>query len=356
VQQSIRRNKMSTYLQPQSDPQEQVPQISLCAIVKNEAHCLSSMLLSVKDLVSEMIIVDTGSSDNTQEIAKSHGARVESFAWGDDFSAARNFSLSLATKEWILVLDADECLDADSIPLLKKLITGERSAYSVNRRHYVLPSFPGDMTLLPDNHPARELGAVGYFTTHDIRLLPRDARVMFSGAVHESVEDAVYRAGMAFPLVEIVVHHYGHLESAEERTKKAEMYLTLAEKKAHGAPLDWRAWFQLGVEYQGLGRDSEAATSFQTALQQYDEFAPGWRQLGLSLCRMGDTLSGLSALQKAFKLDQTCLITWCALGEALIVVGDLQGAEHCFNTILHYAPAHTVALKRLAEIAQSKAG
>jgi tetratricopeptide (TPR) repeat protein len=339
-----------------SAPQQKPPQISLCAIVKNEAHCISRMLASVADVVSEMIVVDTGSSDNTQEIAKSHGARVESFAWGDDFSAARNFSLSLATKEWILVLDADECLDAESIPLVKTLIHGAPSAYSVKRRHYAPPSYPGDMTVLPDNHPARALGAVGYFTTHDIRLLPRDSRIMFSGAVHESVEDSVYRAGFPFPITEILVHHYGHLESAEERAKKAELYLALAEKKAHSAPLDWRAWFQLGVEYQGLGRDSEAVASFQTALKQYDEFAPAWRQLGLSLCRMGDTLGGLAALQKAFQLDQTCLITWHALGEALLVVGDLEGAKHCFNTILQYAPTHTAALRRLAEIAEGRRG
>jgi tetratricopeptide (TPR) repeat protein len=312
------------------------------------------MLLSVADVASEIIIVDTGSSDNTQEIAKSYGARVELFAWGDDFSAARNFSLSLATSEWILVLDADECLDAESLPLLKKLISGARSAYSLNRRHYVLPSYPGDTTLLPNNHPVRALGAVGYFTTHDIRLLPRDPKVMFSGAVHESVEDAVYRAGIAFPRTELTVHHYGNLEPAEERARKAELYLALAEKKAHSARVDWRAWFQLGVEYQSVGRDTEAVTSFQTSLGQYNEFAPAWRQLGLSLCRMGDTLAGLSALQKAFKLDETCLITWCALGEALLVVGDLEGAKHCFNTILYYAPTHTAALKRLTEISQGK--
>lgn len=343
---------MSLPSQPTAD--QKSPELSLCAIVKDEAHSLSRMIRSVSDVVSEMIIVDTGSRDNTREIAIKHGARVESFAWGDDFSAARNFSLSLATKDWIIVLDADECLDADSIPLIKKLISGVRSAYSVNRLHYVLPSYSGGMIPLPEEHPARSMGATGYFSTHDIRLLPRDPRIVFSGAVHESAEDAVHRSGFAFPRSDITVHHYGHLESFEERLEKAELYIILAEKKAHSAPDDWRAWFHLGAEYQSLGRDVEAVTSFQRALQIFSGFAPLWRQLGISLCRCGDTLSGLSALQKAFAQDESCPITWCALGEALLCVGDIQGAEHCFSTVVQSIPTHPVALRGLAEIARMR--
>ncbi|RPI67925.1 MAG: glycosyltransferase family 2 protein, partial [Geobacteraceae bacterium] len=84
--------------------------VSLCMIVKNEQSHLARCLRSVKPLVDEMIVVDTGSSDRTQDIAKIFGAKVFEFPWNNDFSKARNFSLSKAAGNWILVLDADETI------------------------------------------------------------------------------------------------------------------------------------------------------------------------------------------------------------------------------------------------------
>lgn len=85
--------------------------ISLCMIVKNEAAILERCMDTVYDLVDEIIIVDTGSSDNTKEIAKKYTDKVYDFTWIDDFAAARNFSFSKATMEYIYAPDADEILD-----------------------------------------------------------------------------------------------------------------------------------------------------------------------------------------------------------------------------------------------------
>jgi glycosyltransferase involved in cell wall biosynthesis len=84
------------------------PLISLCMIVKDEAQRLPRCLASAKPYVDETVVVDTGSQDETISIAKEYGAKVSSFQWCDDFAAARNYSLSLATGQWILLLDADE--------------------------------------------------------------------------------------------------------------------------------------------------------------------------------------------------------------------------------------------------------
>ena len=84
--------------------------LSLCMITKNEEKNLSRCLDSIKDIVDEIIIVDTGSTDKTVEIAKSYGAHIYHYDWNNDFSKARNVSLQKATKDWILVLDADEVL------------------------------------------------------------------------------------------------------------------------------------------------------------------------------------------------------------------------------------------------------
>jgi glycosyltransferase involved in cell wall biosynthesis len=88
-----------------------MPRVSLCLMVKNEAAHLPACLRSAADVVQEMIVVDTGSTDDTKEVAASLGARVFDFAWVDSFAAARNESLRHATGDWIFWLDGDEYLD-----------------------------------------------------------------------------------------------------------------------------------------------------------------------------------------------------------------------------------------------------
>ncbi len=97
-------------------------EVSLCMIVKNEENYLPSCLNSIKDIVDEIIIVDTGSTDKTVDIAKSFGAKVYYFPWHNNFSEARNESLKHATKDWILILDADDELSTKNQENLKDLL------------------------------------------------------------------------------------------------------------------------------------------------------------------------------------------------------------------------------------------
>ena len=109
--------------------------ISLCMIVKNEEKILERCLASIHDLVDEIIIVDTGSKDNTKESAYKFNAKVFDFEWCDDFSAARNFSFSKAEKDYILWLDADDVLleeDRDKFRNLKKTIDNSIDSVSMS--------------------------------------------------------------------------------------------------------------------------------------------------------------------------------------------------------------------------------
>ncbi len=96
--------------------------ISLCLIVKNEEKSLASCLASFRQLADEIIVVDTGSTDRTKKIAKDFGANVFDYKWKDDFSAARNFSLFKAKKEWVMVADADDIIPKKSVDIIKKYL------------------------------------------------------------------------------------------------------------------------------------------------------------------------------------------------------------------------------------------
>ena len=111
--------------------------LSLAMIVKNEESVLGHCLESVQGLVDEIVIVDTGSSDATVEIAEAHGARVFPFAWVNDFALARNYALDRCTGDWLLVLDADEAIDVLDHALIRKICEeGAAPAYRLILRNY----------------------------------------------------------------------------------------------------------------------------------------------------------------------------------------------------------------------------
>ena len=100
--------------------------LSLCLIVKNEEEKLENFLLKLKPHVDEIIIVDTGSTDKTKEIALKFTSDVFDFSWNDDFSSARNFSISKATKDWILVLDPDETITENDLVKIKEITNDKK--------------------------------------------------------------------------------------------------------------------------------------------------------------------------------------------------------------------------------------
>lgn len=145
--------------------------ISLCMIVLNEEIALPLCLSSVKDVVQEIVVLDTGSSDRTVEIAKLFGAKVYYFEWCNDFSAARNQALKYVTGDWILVLDADETLTPEIIPDLQQAI--KRDRYLV-------------INLLRE-----EVGAAQSPYSMVSRLFRRHPDIRFSRPYHAMIDDSV---------------------------------------------------------------------------------------------------------------------------------------------------------------------
>ncbi|MBS7530921.1 glycosyltransferase family 2 protein [Hazenella sp. IB182353] len=148
------------------DPEEIT--ISLCMIVRDEERTLERCLSSIEDIVDEIIIVDTGSTDKTIEIAKKFTDRIYTYQWIDDFADARNFSFQFATKEYILWLDADDYLTEENVEKFKRL------KYSLNRSYDAV-----SMIYRLDNDA---------FTFRKHRLIRRSPHLRWKGFVHEYLE------------------------------------------------------------------------------------------------------------------------------------------------------------------------
>ena len=146
--------------------------LSLCMIVKNEEAVLSRCLESIKDAVDEIIIVDTGSSDATKEIAKKHTDLVYDFKWINNFSAARNFSFSKASKDYIIWLDADD------------VITEENKTKILDLKNNLSDE---DIVMLKYNTAFDENGNA-IFSYYRERIINRKSRLVWKGRVHEAIE------------------------------------------------------------------------------------------------------------------------------------------------------------------------
>ncbi len=223
--------------------------ISLTIIVKNEAATLDRCLASVRDLVDEIIVVDTGSSDNTKQIALQHGARVFNLPWPDSFAAARNESIRHATGQWLLWLDADEYFDDANRAKFRQLLAGlsdDNTAYVMRQRSAAT------------NGSATLVGQVRLFRNHPA--------IRWDYRVHEQILPSVKQAGHAVRDTDIVIEHSGYLDPAL-RHRKLERNLRLLHLDMAERPNDPFTLFNLGWAFADLGRFADAIPLLQRSLQ-----------------------------------------------------------------------------------------
>lgn len=220
--------------------------VTLAMIVKNEAANLEACLESVRGQVSEIVIVDTGSSDNTVEIARKYTDKVYHYPWHEDFSAARNYAIEKATGDWILSLDADEEL-LPGTGYLEQLSSGDNHLEA-----YLLPL---------NNHTSDTTGQYNTFLV--LRLFKNDGRYRFKGRIHEQVTIPDSEAvGIAQgPVI-------GHKRPpAKERNRKRKRNLTLLKKAYTEDPDNDFLRYYLGVEWLALGKPDRALPFFRLAYE-----------------------------------------------------------------------------------------
>jgi glycosyltransferase involved in cell wall biosynthesis len=244
--------------------QLQRPTISLCMIVKNEEQFLEQCLTSVINLVDEIIVVDTGSTDKTKEIASSFGPTLKlfDFKWCDDFAAARNESLKHVTGDWILILDADEIIDKNDFQrVLEAVNQWDVAGYRIMTRNYSNDSaVSGWQPAL--NHTLSK-SFQGWFPSLKVRLFQRN-KSHFVGRMHEVIDEGKLVEHGKITTLSVPVHHYGALKND---ASKQINYFELAKKKIKDSPKDAKAYFELAMQYKKQNDFSSAEQYLDQSLQ-----------------------------------------------------------------------------------------
>lgn len=252
-QKNIFTQKESTIKQEATSKAQ--PLLTLSMIVKNEEKMLPGCLESVKDVVDEIVIVDTGSEDNTIEIAKQWGAKIIQIEWKNDFSYARNIALKNSTGKWILYLDADERLKIEYPHLFRNFLENspeEIGAYicTIESNHIQLD---GSVEHHRGGYP-RLFRNYGY------------PKIKFQGRVHEQITPSIFELKKSILLSDIVIEHLGYNQSREIMEKKVRRNYQLLMEHIKDEPLSSYAWYQLGQTLAQMALFDEAEKAIRFAI------------------------------------------------------------------------------------------
>lgn len=241
--------------------------ISLCMIMRDSAKTLRRCLDNLVGLVDEIIIVDTGSKDDSVKIAQSYGAKVYFDAWQDDFSRPRNIGLEKATKDWILVMDPDEVLLPTDHQAMRWMTRDKNIiAWWITTHNY--NNSRGDMSFRTISHEADPLGQyAGYSPSTKTRFFRNGYGIKFVGCWHELVDWYLMKNKLVTVQSDIIVHHWAHEIAQKDIQSKILFSLKMGEKKVKEWPQNGQCWWELSVAESIIGYRSRAASSLAKAFR-----------------------------------------------------------------------------------------
>lgn len=300
------------------------PGISLCMIVRDEEKFLSDALASVAGVVDEICIIDTGSTDGTVDIARSFGASVQVREWRDDFAWARNEALALATRSWILVLDADERLAADSRDMVAALRT-------------VRPAGVGRW--IRCRNLADDVRGTGATSNAIVRIFPNDADIRYRGKLHEFVARVGDERQLPAIQTDIELIHHGYLTAVTNERKKGERNLRVALAELETHPDEPFAIYNHGMASLLAGDHVTAVRQLERACVLTEKTPRGFRPQALA------TLAGLY-LNSRLPISALSTADQCAAvaptfpdahymrGKALVALGRAHEARDAFGAAI----------------------
>lgn len=246
--------------------------LSLCMIVKDEAKWLKESLAAAKSFVDEIIVVDTGSTDESVAIAEAAGAQVHRAPWEHDYAKAKNLALEHATQDWILVLDADERMTKEDFARLRDFLASTKAdAIKLEIRNYVKEPGLGCITCAASDITQ---GATAYRPIRLARVF-RNKGYRYANRVHEMIEPSIEQAQGIITDAPFVIHHYGILFSANLR-HKLRYYGWLVFKELTEHPENVRALFLAGQFCQERKQFERALTYYQHAAKLDPNYKNVW--------------------------------------------------------------------------------
>ncbi|WP_271000775.1 TPR domain-containing glycosyltransferase [Listeria seeligeri] len=297
------------------------PLISICMIVKNEAHILRQSLASFRKFTEEIIIVDTGSTDETKKIAKEFTDFVYDFEWTGNFSDARNFAATKATGKWVMAIDADECLEEESYLKLKKQLKLQNESIYMAQ----IISFTG------------EKGRVTT-TNHMPRIYKNDGTICFRGVIHEQLE-AVDKHSIEAGIADVKIYHYGYMSEIVEKQGKSNRNLRLLEKEVKNNKDSGFVHFNIGQEMNRLGKKEEALKEFSEAFRLRDDNQYIWAKL--SAYHIADLLEQEKRYEESLAIIEEARIIWPNVPEfplkkanILYLSHQLEDAKEIYQNLL----------------------
>ncbi len=287
--------------------------LSVCMIVKNEEDTLARCLDCIKDIADEIVIVDTGSSDKTVEIAGMFTKNIYHFAWIDDFAAARNFAFSKATMEYTMWLDADDVIDESNRAKLKAL--------KVNLKPEV------DMVMLKYDVAFDENGEPTYSYYRE-RIMKTANHYQWIGAIHEVIQQSGHVIHE-----EISIHH-----KKLHPTEKGRNLRIFEKAVREGKQLDPRQQFYFARELYYNGRFEEAIEMFTKFL----DAGNGWVENNISACKdlsmchyaKNDEKAAIASLFRSFEFDLPRAEILCDIGLHYMRRGNFRTAAYWYHRAL----------------------
>lgn len=226
--------------------------VSLCMIVKNEEKFLYDCLNSVKDIVDEMIIIDTGSTDNSIAIANEFGAKIYFYSWNNNFSEARNYSITKATKDWILLMDGDDVLEKEDIEKVVNLI-------NTSNKH---GHFFKTLSIVDDS-------SKNYLYNLNLRLLKNSNEYEYKGAIHEQITHKFEITDYSnFKTEDIRIYHRGYTKEVSESKNKRERNIGILKEELKKYPYSPFHNFNMANEYFALGDIEQALKYYDIAYER----------------------------------------------------------------------------------------
>jgi tetratricopeptide (TPR) repeat protein len=369
-----------------------MPLISLAMIVKNEEATLAHCLESVKPFVNEMIIIDTGSTDRTIDIAQGFGAQIYPFQWCDDFAAARNEGLKYCKCDWVFVMDADEAIDSlDYEKIINACLHPTADAYNLVSRNYLTTSISTsqDSGAVPNKSHYSEGKELPFYADNPcLRLAKNFDGLSYTGRIHESIGQSLTAHGKVITKLDAVIHHYGKLLNDREE-HKVQYYFMLAAREAEKHPSDQWALFNLlqqaiaakqwetalgaaqasmghysavepfvlyggGLALQELGRHDEAIKYFDLLLSQVPTHSLAMLRKGFSYEALGNANTGRQHMIKAIDLAPNYIPGYGCLAELELRANNHDAARNIALEAIKLAPMEPVLYDLLVKIELSR--